>query len=73
MYFTEVSHTDSYKKIRLLSLASLAAESREIPYELIAQTLQFEAGEVETWVIAAIGAELLDARMDQVRRVVLVR
>jgi translation initiation factor 3 subunit M len=68
----KVSHGDSYKKIRLLSLASLAAQSHEIPYELIAQTLQIEAGEVETWVIAAIGAELLDARMDQVRRVVLV-
>jgi translation initiation factor 3 subunit M len=35
--------------------------------------LQIKADEVESWVVAAIGAELIDAKMDQLRRIVIIR
>lgn len=58
--------------MQLLSLASLAAEQRELPFDRIAEALQIKPEEVEHWVISAIGAKLIDAKMDQLRRVVLV-
>ncbi len=68
-----LSYEECYKKIRLLSLTTLAAENREIPYDLIAKMLQIKPEEVESWVVSAIAAELIDARMDQLRRIVVIR
>jgi len=59
-------------KMRLLSLATLGAANQEIPYSLIAKTLQLEESEVETWVITAMSEEVLDAKMDQLRKVVTI-
>jgi translation initiation factor 3 subunit M len=67
-----ISHDDSLKKIRLLSIATLAVESNEIPYSKIAQTLMIEEEEVEGWVVLAISAKLIDAKMNQVKRIVIV-
>lgn len=58
--------------MQLLSLASLAVEQRELPYERVAEALQIKPEEVEHWVISAIGAKLIDAKMDQLRRLVIV-
>eukprot|EP00245_Coleochaete_scutata_P006937 TRINITY_DN21784_c0_g1_i1.p1 TRINITY_DN21784_c0_g1~~TRINITY_DN21784_c0_g1_i1.p1 ORF type:complete len:415 (+),score=92.54 TRINITY_DN21784_c0_g1_i1:62-1306(+) len=67
-------HEDCMSKMRLLSLASLASESasREIPYAQIQDTLKIDADDVELWVVKAIAAKLLEARMDQMREVVIV-
>jgi len=56
-------------KMRLLSLASLGAESNEVPYALIAQTLQISEDDVEMWIIDAVSAKLLEAKLNQVKRV----
>eukprot|EP01119_Soliformovum_irregulare_P002413 TRINITY_DN1266_c0_g1_i1.p1 TRINITY_DN1266_c0_g1~~TRINITY_DN1266_c0_g1_i1.p1 ORF type:complete len:420 (+),score=167.67 TRINITY_DN1266_c0_g1_i1:78-1262(+) len=59
-------------KIRLLSLASLAVNSQEISYATVAQALQVNEDEVEAWIISAISEKILQARMDQLRNVVVV-
>ncbi|UZO25815.1 uncharacterized protein OCT59_018073 [Rhizophagus irregularis] len=48
-----LSIEDNTRKIRLLTLASLASEnvSREISYETIAKALEIEESEVEMWTI----------------------
>lgn len=56
----------------LLSLISLAGEHEEIPYCAIATTLNVKEDEVERWVIRAVSSGLIDAKMDQLRRMVLV-
>jgi len=66
-------YEDCLKKIRLLSLATLAAQHKEIPYSLISTTLAVEEGEVETWIILAISANILDAKLDQLRRVAIIK
>eukprot|EP01103_Thecamoeba_quadrilineata_P005987 TRINITY_DN15728_c0_g1_i1.p1 TRINITY_DN15728_c0_g1~~TRINITY_DN15728_c0_g1_i1.p1 ORF type:complete len:398 (+),score=70.68 TRINITY_DN15728_c0_g1_i1:40-1233(+) len=67
-----ISHDESLKKIRLLSLATLAVEHQELSYSLIAETLKIEEDDVESWVVLAISAKLIDAKMNQLRRVVVV-
>eukprot|EP01112_Ceratiomyxa_fruticulosa_P024217 TRINITY_DN973_c0_g1_i1.p1 TRINITY_DN973_c0_g1~~TRINITY_DN973_c0_g1_i1.p1 ORF type:complete len:404 (+),score=97.63 TRINITY_DN973_c0_g1_i1:113-1324(+) len=63
---------DCTHKMRLLSLASLGAEHEEIPYAIIAQTLQIPEDEVEGWIITAIGAKLIEAKMNQLKKVVVI-
>jgi len=59
-------------KMRLLSLCTLAAKQREIKYADIASGLQIGEEEVEKWAIKAITAKLLDAKMDQLNKVVII-
>jgi translation initiation factor 3 subunit M len=66
----DVAASERYMKI--LSLCSLAAEHEEIPYETVVDTLQTELGQVESWVIAAVGSGLLEAKMDQLVQKVMV-
>jgi len=60
------------RKIRLLSLATLASQHTEIPYALIAERLKISNDEIEHWIVDAIGADLLDAKIDQLRQVLIV-
>merc|ERR1719416_351774 len=60
------------KNMCLLSLVSLAGEHEEVPYSAIASTLNVDENEVERWVIGAVSSGLMEAKMDQLRRVVLV-
>lgn len=62
----------STTKIRLLSLASLAGNSQEVSYSTVAQALQVDESEVESWIIAGISENILQARMDQLRNVVII-
>ncbi|EGG23600.1 proteasome component region PCI domain-containing protein [Cavenderia fasciculata] len=63
---------DSLQKIRLLSLATLTSEDSKVPYATISKSLQIDENDVETWVINAIAGELIDAKLDQLNRVVHV-
>jgi translation initiation factor 3 subunit M len=63
---------DCAKYIRILSLCSAAAAKEEIPYSLVATTLQTTPEEVEKWVIAAVSSGLLLAKMDQLQEKVIV-
>lgn len=59
--------------MRILSLCSLAAEHEEIPYPIVAQTLQLPSeDQVESWVIAAASTGLVAAKMDQLQRKIIV-
>jgi len=61
--------------MRILSLCSLASEHEEIPYDSIAETLQIDSSstrEVEAQVIAAVNSGLLQAKIDQLSKNVLV-
>jgi len=68
-----LTHEMCVDKLRLLSLASLAAENNEIPYDVVASTLKLGGDrEVEMWVIKGFRAGLVQAKMDQVNRKVIV-
>lgn len=65
------------RHMRILSLCTLASEHEEIPYSVIAETLQLalpasDDTQVESWVIAAVSTGLLEAKMDQLARTVMV-
>ncbi|GAX14299.1 translation initiation factor 3 subunit M [Fistulifera solaris] len=62
------------RNMQILSLCSLASEHEEIPYSVVAETLQLtnSDSQVETWVIAAVGSGLLQAKMDQLSKMVMV-
>lgn len=61
------------RQMRILSLCSLSAEHEEIPYSVVAQTLQLTSeDQVESWVIAAVSSGLLSAKMDQLDQKVMV-
>ncbi|KAI9275647.1 hypothetical protein BDA99DRAFT_496101 [Phascolomyces articulosus] len=77
------SHSDLMKrtneenniiKIRLLALASLGCEnlSRELSYSEIAKNLEIPEEEVEMWVIDVIRAGLVEAKLDQLNKTVIV-
>ncbi len=70
----KLSHDDCVAKMRLMSLAALGADaaSGSVPYALIQETLQVPAEDVERWVVQAIAAKVLEAKMDQVNQVVLI-
>lgn len=67
-----LSSEDCSRHMRILSLCSLAAEHEEIPYTVVADTLQTDAGDVEKWVISAVSSGLLLAKMDQLEQKVMV-
>lgn len=62
-------------KIRLLTLASIAAASptRSVPYEAIASSLQVPQDEVEIWVIDTIRAGLVEGKLSQSKQQFLVQ
>jgi translation initiation factor 3 subunit M len=67
-----VSSENCVRYMRILSLCSLAAVHEEIPYQVVADTLQTNLDEVERWVIAAVSSGLLSAKMDQLQNKVVV-
>ncbi|KAI1003417.1 Eukaryotic translation initiation factor 3 subunit M [Podosphaera aphanis] len=67
-------HEKLQRKMRLLTLASLAASdsSRELEYTLIAKALQISLADVEMWVIDVIRAGLIEGKLSQQKQVLLV-
>ncbi|KAL3526608.1 hypothetical protein ACH5RR_011264 [Cinchona calisaya] len=67
-------HEDCIAKMRLMSLVDLASnESGQIPYSLIKETLHIDDDEVESWVVKAITAKLIDCKIDQMNEIIIVR
>ncbi|KAI9739588.1 MAG: hypothetical protein M1834_006306 [Cirrosporium novae-zelandiae] len=62
------------RKMRLLTLASLAAstQSRSLPYDHITRELQIPASEVEMWVIDVIRAGLVEGKLSQMNQTFLI-
>lgn len=63
-----------YRKMRLLTLASLAAstQSRSLPYQHIAKALQIPSEDVEMWVIDIIRAGLVEGKLSQLNQTFLI-
>ena len=62
------------RKIRLITLAQLAAEHvrDELSYDAIVRALQITPVQVESWIIDAIENGLIEARIDQLHRQIFV-
>lgn len=63
------------RKMRLLTLASLAAQSsaaRTLPYGQIAKALDIPAGDVEMWVIDCIRSGLVEGKLSQQKQEFLI-
>ncbi|EIE26574.1 hypothetical protein COCSUDRAFT_52386 [Coccomyxa subellipsoidea C-169] len=67
-----VSYEDLLAKGRILALLSLASQSDVLTFAAIRESLALEEGQEEAFVIRASGNKLLEARIDQLRRVVTV-
>ncbi|KAG0197479.1 hypothetical protein BGX28_009050 [Mortierella sp. GBA30] len=65
---------ETLRKIRILSLASLGSENltRELSYQQIAKALEVDESEVELWVIDVIRAGLVEAKLNQVSKTVII-
>ena len=63
-----------HRKMRLLTLASLAAStpSRELEYKRISKALQIPPQDVEMWVIDVIRAGLVEGKLSQQKQMFLV-
>jgi translation initiation factor 3 subunit M len=60
-------------KMRLLTLCSLCLGATELSYATIAQELQIEEQSVEKWVIKAVAANLIDARLNQLEKKIFIK
>jgi len=60
------------QNIRLLTLASLAAEKETMTYDEVSAALHIDASLVETWIIDAIMAQLIDVKMDQLTQTIVI-
>ncbi|CAL8579735.1 hypothetical protein XPA_005468 [Xanthoria parietina] len=62
------------RKIRLLTLASIAATSqtRSLPYQHITRALQIPSEDVEVWVIDVIRAGLVEGKLSQLNQTFLI-
>ena len=68
-----VDDEKTFEKMRLLTLATLGTDSEKTStYSEVAKALRIEVHEVESWVIKAIAAGVVDAKMDQVNGTVVV-
>jgi translation initiation factor 3 subunit M len=68
-----LKHETCVDNLRMLSLASLATDMSEIPYDHIKTILKLEKDkDVEWWVIKVHRAGLVQVKMDQIRRIVVV-
>jgi translation initiation factor 3 subunit M len=63
-----------YRKMRLLTLASLAAStpSKELGYGRISKALQIPENEVEMWVIDVIRSGLVEGKLSQQKQTFLI-
>jgi len=68
-----LSHDDNVRKMRLLTLSSMPRTNHTIPYADIAEALDIAPEAVEEWVIEALSAGLLNARLDQLSQCLNVR
>ncbi|TEY78390.1 hypothetical protein BOTCAL_0049g00320 [Botryotinia calthae] len=75
--FVEKENLDNsklHRKMRLLTLASLAASThtRELEYKRISKALQVAPEDVEMWVIDVIRAGLVEGKLSQQKQVFLI-
>ncbi|KJE97495.1 eukaryotic translation initiation factor 3 [Capsaspora owczarzaki ATCC 30864] len=67
-----LSHEQNLVKMRILTLVTLASTSSEVEFSRIAETLSVPQEEVEAWVIEAITAKLIEAKIDQLNGKIVI-
>lgn len=67
-----LSHQQSLHKMRLLTFMQMAETRREIPFEIIKTELQLKSEEVESFIIDVLRTKMVQAKMDQVHKQVIV-
>jgi len=60
------------KSMKMLTLCTLGAKQKKLPYSQIASALQVDQEEVEMWVVDSIANKLMEASMDQFKAEVQV-
>jgi len=60
-----LSHEENMRKMRLLTLASMAQDNSEITYDELIDKLNLEKDEVEPFVIEAIGSQLIRGKINE--------
>lgn len=60
-----LSHEDNIKKMRLLTLCSLAVPGTPLSYDSIISGLKIEKNEVEKWVIEGVARNIVNLKIDQ--------
>lgn len=68
-----ISYETCESKMKLLTLSTLASSGSELPLAAVATQLDLSEEEAEKWVVRAVSAGMLDARLDQPRRIVMVK
>jgi len=68
-----LDHNQMMKKMRILTLISMAEKLTEISFQQIEKELQLESNEVEKFIIDSLKTKLLTARIDQANRKVTVQ
>jgi len=68
-----LDHNRLMKKMRILTLLSMADKNIEIPFAQIQSELRLEPNQVELFVIDALKTKLMTARIEQYSKKVLVR
>jgi len=68
-----LNHTQLMKKMRILTLISMAEKSPEVFFSQIQKELQLEPEEVEMFIIDALKTKLLTARIDQANKKLVVQ
>lgn len=58
--------------LRLFTLSTLPTGFEEIPYATVAKALSIEEDEVEQWVVKAITSNLVSAKIDQLKRTIVI-
>eukprot|EP01096_Ripella_sp_DP13-Kostka_P008944 TRINITY_DN3364_c0_g2_i1.p1 TRINITY_DN3364_c0_g2~~TRINITY_DN3364_c0_g2_i1.p1 ORF type:complete len:423 (+),score=225.21 TRINITY_DN3364_c0_g2_i1:80-1270(+) len=69
---TGISKDDLFSKLRLLLLSSIGTLRNELSFDEIISNLKINEAELEEIVIQAIGYGILDARIDQINRSVVI-
>ena len=65
-----LSESDCLAKMRSMALSTLGKKG-EVTYAEVKEALQCEAGEVEELIVRAVGASVVDAKMDQAKQLVV--
>eukprot|EP01100_Stratorugosa_tubuloviscum_P004136 TRINITY_DN2021_c0_g1_i1.p1 TRINITY_DN2021_c0_g1~~TRINITY_DN2021_c0_g1_i1.p1 ORF type:complete len:403 (-),score=159.91 TRINITY_DN2021_c0_g1_i1:54-1262(-) len=69
----KLSKEDCERKIRLLTLVTLANQNTKLSYSTIAHELQIESEQIEYFLISAIGNQIVEGRIDQMNSIFIVR
>ncbi|CAG7731114.1 unnamed protein product [Allacma fusca] len=68
-----LDHEKLMKKMRILSLISMAERSTELSFSQIQRELQLEPNQVERFIIDALKTKLITARIDQASKKILIQ